>query len=210
MEKSTVYFTDFRCPVGTSQLDKLKKLCIAAGIKDIDMEGKFVAIKMHFGELGNMAFLRPNYAKVVADLCKEQGGLPFLTDCNTLYVGRRKHALEHITAAYENGFSPFSTGCHIIIADGLKGTDEAYVTVPGGELVQEAKIGKALMDADIVISLNHFKGHEATGFGGAIKNIGMGGGSRAGKMEMHHDCKPHISERGAPISENKKAHIDLD
>mgnify|MGYP000116834037 CR=1 FL=1 len=76
MEKSTVYFTDFRCPVGTSQLDKLKKLCIAAGIKDIDMEGKFVAIKMHFGELGNMAFLRPNYAKVVADLCKEQGGLP--------------------------------------------------------------------------------------------------------------------------------------
>ena len=91
MEKSTVYFTDFRCPVGTSQLDKLKKLCIAAGIKDIDMEGKFVAIKMHFGELGNMAFLRPNYAKVVADLCKEQGGLPFLTDCNTLYPGSRKN-----------------------------------------------------------------------------------------------------------------------
>ena len=78
MEKSTVYFTDFRCPVGTSQLDKLKKLCVAAGIKDIDMDGKFVAIKMHFGELGNMAFLRPNYAKVVADLCKEQGGMPFL------------------------------------------------------------------------------------------------------------------------------------
>ena len=76
MEKSTVYFTDFRCPVGTSQLDKLKKLCVAAGIKDIDMDGKFVAIKMHFGELGNMAFLRPNYAKVVADLCKEQGGMP--------------------------------------------------------------------------------------------------------------------------------------
>ena len=83
MEKPTVYFTDFRCPVGTSQLDKLKKLCIAAGIKDIDMDGKFVAIKMHFGELGNLAFLRPNYAKVVADLCKEQGGMPFLTDCNT-------------------------------------------------------------------------------------------------------------------------------
>ena len=80
MGKSTVYFTDFRCPVGTSQLDKLKKLCIAAGIKDIDMDGKFVAIKMHFGELGNMAFLRPNYAKVIADLCKEQGGMPFLTE----------------------------------------------------------------------------------------------------------------------------------
>ena len=78
MEKSTVYFTDFRCHVGTSQLDKLKKLCVAAGIKNIDMDGKFVAIKMHFGELGNLAFLRPNYAKAVADLCKEQGGMPFL------------------------------------------------------------------------------------------------------------------------------------
>ena len=87
MEKSTVYFTDFRCKVGTSQLDKLKKLCIAAGIKNIDMDGKFVAIKIHFGELGNLAFLRPNYAKVVADLCKELGGMPFLTDCNTLYPG---------------------------------------------------------------------------------------------------------------------------
>ena len=122
MEKSTVYFTDFRCPVGTSQLDKLKKLCIAAGIKDIDMEGKFVAIKMHFGELGNMAFLRPNYAKVVADLCKEQGGLPFLTDCNTLYPGSRKNALEHLDCANLNGFNTITTGCQIIIGDGVRGT----------------------------------------------------------------------------------------
>ena len=99
MEKSTVYFTDFRCSVGTSQLDKLKKLCVAAGIKNIDMDGKFVAIKMHFGELGNLAFLRPNYAKAVADLCKEQGGMPFLTDCNTLYPGSRKNALDHLDCA---------------------------------------------------------------------------------------------------------------
>ena len=91
MEKSTVYFTDFRCPVGTSQLDKLKKLCVAAGIKDIDMDGKFVAIKMHFGELGNMAFLRPNYAKVVADLCKEQGGMPFLTVIPFIREAERTH-----------------------------------------------------------------------------------------------------------------------
>ena len=85
MEASTVYFTDFRCPVGTSLTEKLRRLCLAAGIRNIDMDGRFVAIKMHFGELGNLAYLRPNYAKVVADLCKEQGGLPFLTDCNTLY-----------------------------------------------------------------------------------------------------------------------------
>ena len=197
MEKSTVYFTDFRCPVGKSYCggyENRRTGCeYAAGIKNIDMEGKFVAIKMHFGELGNMAFLRPNYAKAVADLCKEQGGLPFLTDCNTLYVGSRKNAVDHLETAYMNGFTPYATGCPVIIADGLKGTDEALVPVDG-EYIKEAKVGRALMDADILISLTHFKGHEATGFGGAIKNIGMGCGSRAGKMEQHAQGKPEINE----------------
>ena len=159
MEKAKVYFTDMRTGYGGLSLpQKLAKLIKAAGIGNIDFNKKFAAIKIHFGEPGNVSYLRPNYAKAVADVVKEFGGMPFLTDCNTLYVGRRKHALEHITAAYENGFSPFSTGCHVIIADGLKGTDEAYVPVPGGEVVKEAKIGKALMDADIIISLNHLKG----------------------------------------------------
>ena len=193
MEASTVYYTDFRCPVGTSLTEKLRRLCIAAGIKSIDMDGKFVAIKMHFGELGNLSFLRPNYARAVADVVKELGGKPFLTDCNTLYVGSRKNALEHIDTAYQNGFTPYATGCQIIIADGLKGTDEALVPVEGGEYVREAKIGQALMDADIVISLTHFKGHEQAGFGGAMKNLGMGGGSRAGKMEQHAAGKPNVS-----------------
>ena len=117
MEASTVYYTDFRCPVGTSLTEKLRRLCIAAGIKSIDMDGKFVAIKMHFGELGNLAFLRPNYAKAVADLCKAQGGVPFLTDCNTLYPGSRKNALEHLDCANLNGFNTITTGCQIIIGD---------------------------------------------------------------------------------------------
>lgn len=196
MEKAKVYFTDFRTPYGgPSMPQKLQKLMRKAGIADINFKKQFVAIKMHFGEPGNISYLRPNYAKAVVDLVKELGGYPFLTDCNTLYVGRRKHALEHIDTAYENGFNPFATGCHVIIADGLKGTDEAFVPVPGGELVKEAKIGRALMDADIVISLTHFKGHEMAGFGGALKNLGMGGGSRAGKMEMHSDGKPRVSQK---------------
>ena len=193
-EKAVVYFTDFRCKVGTSQLDKLRKLCIAAGIKNIDMDGKFVAIKMHFGELGNLAFLRPNYAKTVADLCKELGGMPFLTDCNTLYAGSRKNALEHMDCANLNGFNTVTTGCQIIIGDGLRGTDDVEVPVVNGEYCKTAKIGRAVMDADIFISLTHFKGHEATGFGGAIKNIGMGCGSRAGKMDQHKSGKPAIRE----------------
>ena len=194
MSRSKVYFTDFRCPVGTSITEKLRRLCLAAGIKNIDMENKFVAIKMHFGELGNLAYLRPQYAKCVADIVKEQGGRPFLTDCNTLYPGSRKHALEHMDCANLNGFNPISTGCQVIIADGLKGTDDIEVPVRGGEYVETAKIGRAIMDADVFISLAHFKGHEATGFGGALKNIGMGCGSRAGKMEQHSSGKCVVNE----------------
>ena len=194
MEKSKVYFTDFRVQVGTSLTQKLRNLCIAAGIKKMDMEGKFVAIKMHFGELGNMAFLRPQYAKVIADLVKEQGGHPFLTDCNTLYPGSRKHALEHMDCANLNGFNTVTTGCQIIIGDGLRGTDEVEVPVKNGEYVKAAKIGRAIMDADIVISLAHFKGHEMTGFGGALKSLGMGCGSRAGKMEQHSSGKCKVNQ----------------
>ena len=191
MEKSKVYFTDFRARPGYNLLQKLQRLIKEAGINNIDFENKYVAIKIHFGEPGNLAYLRPNYSKAVADVVKELGGKPFLTDCNTLYVGGRKNAIDHIDAAYQNGFTPYSTGCHVIIADGLKGTDESYIEIDG-EYVKTAKIGRAIMDADIVISLNHFKGHELAGFGGAIKNIGMGCGSRAGKMEMHSNGKPTV------------------
>ena len=193
MEKSKVYFSDFRTPAyGDGIPTKLKKLIKAAGIGNIEMDGRFVAIKMHFGELGNVSFLRPNFAKAVVDVVKEFGGKPFLTDCNTMYPGYRKNALEHLYCAWENGFNPLSTGCPIIIADGLKGTDDIEVPVQGGEYVKTAKIGRAIMDADVFISLTHFKGHEITGFGGAIKNIGMGCGSRAGKTEQHSSSKPVI------------------
>ena len=195
-ERSKVYFADFRAPSWRENLpQKLARLMMTAGFGDIDMEGKYVAIKMHFGEPGNLAYLRPNWAKVVVDLVKSQGGMPFLTDCNTLYIGGRKNALDHIESAYVNGFSPFSTGCHILIGDGLKGSDDVEVPVEGGEYVKEAKIGRAIMDADVFVSLTHFKGHEQAGMGGALKNIGMGCGSRRGKMEMHSAGKPYVKEK---------------
>lgn len=195
MEKAKVYFTDFRTEAyGDGLPTKLKKLIKKAGIGQIDMTGKFAAIKLHFGELGNISYLRPNYAKAVADVVKEFGGRPFLTDCNTMYPGSRKNALEHLECAWENGFTPLSVGCPILIGDGLKGTDDMSVPVSGCEYVKEARIGRAVMDADVFISLTHFKGHEVTGFGGAIKNIGMGCGSRAGKTEQHSDSKAQIDE----------------
>ena len=194
MNPSKVYFTDLRTTIGVSQLDKLERLIRAAGIGDIDFDHKMTAIKIHFGEPGNLTFLRPNYARRVADVVKSLGGVPFLTDCNTLYPGRRKNALEHIESAYENGFTPYATGCQVIIGDGLKGSDDIEVPVRNGQYVKAAKIGRAIMDADVFISLSHFKGHEQTGFGGALKNIGMGCGSRRGKMEQHAAGKPEVSQ----------------
>lgn len=223
MDKSNVYFTTFKATGYENLLQKLHRLMKTAGFENIDFTDKYAAIKIHFGEYGNLAFLRPNYAKVVADYVKELGGKPFLTDCNTLYVGSRKNALDHMDTAYVNGFSPLQTGCHVIIGDGLKGTDEAIVPIDG-EYVKEARIGQAIMDADVFISLTHFKGHEMAGFGGAIKNIGMGCGSRAGKMEQHNEGKPQVNQdacvgcgacfkicaHAAPVIENGKATIDHD
>ncbi len=224
MHPSKVYYTDFRADYKENLLQKLHRLCVTAGIKEIDFNNKYTAIKLHFGEYGNLAFLRPNYARVVADLVRELGGKPFLTDCNTLYVGSRKNALDHLDTAYANGFSPLTVGCQVLIGDGLKGTDELEVPVEGGVYCKTAKIGRAVMDADVFISLNHFKGHECTGFGGALKNIGMGCGSRAGKMDMHSDGKPfvqtnkcigcracaRICAHDAPEFTENKAHINED
>ena len=206
---SKVYYSDLRANYRENLQDKLTKLMKAAGMGDIDFDHKYAAIKMHFGEPGNLAYLRPNWARTVADFVRERGGMPFLTDCNTLYVGGRKNALDHLDSAMLNGFFPMTTGCQIIIADGLKGTDEVAVPVEGGEYVTEAKIGRAIMDADVFISLTHFKGHGMTGFGGALKNIGMGGGSRAGKMEMHSAGKPLVNKKrcvGCHICATQCAH----
>ena len=227
MEKAKVFFTDFRTPAGGDGLPtKLKKLIMKAGIGEMDLDGKFVAIKMHFGELGNISYLRPNYARAVVDVVKALGGKPYLTDCNTLYPGSRKNALEHLECAWQNGFTPLTVGCPILIGDGLKGTDDVAVPVEGGEYVKEARIGRAVMDADVFISLTHFKGHESTGFGGTIKNIGMGCGSRAGKKDQHSHGKAQIDEaacRGCKRcmrecandglvfdEETRKMHVDLD
>jgi len=219
---SKVYFTDMHVTMRANLQKKLEILMKKTGFEKIDFSGKFVAVKLHFGEPGNLAYLRPNYAKTVCDYIKKLGGKPFVTDCNTLYVGGRKNGLDHLDSAYMNGYNPFATGVHTIIADGIKGLDEHLVPVKNGEYVKEAKIGSAIMDADIIVSLNHFKGHELTGFGGALKNLGMGCGSRAGKMEMHSAGKPVVNQdlcigcgmcrnicaHDAPAIKNGKAAID--
>ena len=191
MEKAKVYFTNFRARPDMNLLQKLRRLIEAAGMPSMPLKDKFTAVKIHFGEPGNLAFLRPNYAKVVVDALKDMGARPFLTDCNTLYTGMRRNALDHLDAAYQNGFSPLQTGCHVIIADGLTGTDDVSVPIDG-EYCREALIGRAIMDAEAVVTLNHCKCPEGTGIGGALKYLGMGCGSTAGKRHMHHEGKPTV------------------
>lgn len=191
MEKSKVYFTDLRTVPGNDLLTKLERLIRKAGITDIDFDGKFTAVKIHFGEPGNMAYIRPNYAARVVDVVRSLGAKVYLTDSNTLYSGGRSNAVDHLNAAMENGFNRIGAHADVIIADGLKGTD--FKEVPsGGKLCPSPKIGAAIADADIVISMNHFKGHEQSGFGGALKNLGMGSASVGGKLELHSSSQPCI------------------
>ncbi len=190
---SNVYFTSMRTrPGGDNLLQKLDKLITKGGIGDIDMKGKYVAIKMHFGEAGNLAYLRPSFARIVAEKVKSLGGMPYLVDCNTLYVGGRHNGIDHMRTAEMNGFNSVTTGCHVVIGDGIKGTDEVLVPVKNGEVVKTAYIGAGVDSADIIISLAHFKGHEGAGFGGSMKNIGMGCGSIAGKKDQHSSGQPQV------------------
>lgn len=191
METSKVYFTNLRTTPSSNLLDKMERLVKRAGIANIDFQNQFVAIKIHFGEPGNLAFIRPNYAARMATLLRNLGAKPFLTDCNTLYSGRRANAVDHLESAMENGFNPISAKCDVIIADGLKGTEYREIEIDG-EYCKAPKIGSAIADADIIISMNHFKGHEQTGFGGALKNLGMGCASVGGKLELHSASQPRI------------------
>jgi uncharacterized Fe-S center protein len=208
MEKSKVYFVDFHTSPQMNMLKKLRKLIDIAGVDQIDFEKKITAIKIHFGEPGNLSYIRPNYAAVVVKMIKEKEGLPFITDANTLYKGRRSNAVDHLQSAMENGFNPLALGCNVIIADGVKGTDFREIEV-NQKNVKKAKIATAIADSDIIITMNHFKGHEMTGFGGAMKNIGMGCGSVGGKLEMHSDSQPYIVAEnctGCEVCVNNCAH----
>lgn len=188
---SKVFFTDLRAAENSNLLQKLERMVRRAGIENIDVKDKFVALKIHFGEMGNVAYIRPNFAAVIVRIIREMGGKPFLTDCNTLYSGSRSNAVDHIHTAMVNGFNPISAGCDVLIADGLRGKDERIIDI-GGTYCPEPKIGAAIAEADIVISISHFKGHEMAGFGGALKNLGMGCGSVAGKQEMHSTAQPRV------------------
>lgn len=184
-------------PVRTAHKDSLVKragrLLERAGLSRVVEEGDLVAVKLHFGESGNTGFVRPVYLREVVARIKAAGGRPFLTDANTLYRGARGNSVDHIACALHNGFSYSTVEAPIIIADGLDGRDAVDVAIRGGRHFEEVRIGSAAVHADALVVVSHFKGHEATGFGGALKNIGMGLGCRSAKQRMHADFRPEVT-----------------
>jgi uncharacterized Fe-S center protein len=223
MGASEVYFTDMHTTPSLNLLKKMEKVIRAAGFEKIDFDRRMTALKIHFGEPGNLAYLRPNYAARIVKMVKEKGGKPYLTDCNTLYYGERSNAPDHLEAAFSNGYNPLSAGCHVVIGDGIKGTDYREIAV-NLDYTRNAMIGAAVADADVIISLNHFKGHEQTGFGGALKNLGMGCASVGGKLFLHSGNPPVIFEKNCTgcnmcvincahdavrLMSNRTAHIDV-
>lgn len=169
--------------------DKIKQLMAKTAIPDIICKNEFVAVKIHFGEKGNKGYIQPKFVKPVVAEIKSIGAKPFLTDANTIYKGTRTDAVEHLNTAYEHGFDRCE--CPVIIADGLRGN--SYVAVDVNlKHFKNVKIARDIHYADKIIFLTHFKGHEISGFGGALKNIGMGCASRQGKYELHNAVKPDI------------------
>lgn len=190
VSSAKVFFTPVRTTTKRSLISRCGELLERAGLAGVVAEKDLVAVKMHFGEMGNTGFVQPMFVREVVQRIKNAGGSPFLTDANTLYRGERSNAVDHVTCAIRNGFSFATVGAPILIADGLDGREAVDVPIEGAKHFDTVRIGAAAAHADALISVTHFKGHEATGFGGALKNIGMGLGSRSAKQRMHSDFNP--------------------
>lgn len=192
--KSKVYFIDLRTDYKENLLQKIARLLKTAGISKIIKKRDLVAVKLHFGESGNTAFIRPVFIRKIVESIRSHGGIPFLTDCNTLYAGTRSDAPNHYTTAVSNGFAYSVVNAPIIIADGLRGRSEVAVAI-NQKHFKEVYIGSEIIHADSLLSAAHFKGHELSGFGGTIKNLGMGCASRKGKLAQHSTVAPKIKRK---------------
>jgi hypothetical protein len=195
MPKSTVYYLNFARHRSESLLTQLAKLLKISGLSEVVSKSDLTAVKLHIGEKGNLAYLRPPLAGVVVEQIKALGAAPFITDSTTLYVGKRKDGVSLSSLAIRHGFAPPQLDAPFLPADGLRGDDVTELPSPveGGETV---KMGAIVAGANSLVCLSHFKGHEQTSFGGAIKNLSMGCAAKAGKFYMHVDSKPIVREEG--------------
>lgn len=191
--KSTVYFADLRTSHKENLLDKLSKLMRSCRLAELISPHELTAVKLHFGEKGNHAFVRPIFIRRIVDEIKARGASPFLTDSSTLYPGERKEAVSALRCAIENGFAFAVVNAPLIMSDGLRGQTSTDVII-AGDLLKSVSIGSEIVEADSLVAVSHFKCHELTGFGGALKNLGMGCASRAGKLVQHSTVAPKVAE----------------
>ncbi|MGE4578461.1 MAG: DUF362 domain-containing protein [Desulfuromonadales bacterium] len=189
-----VYFADMRAGHRENLFNKLTRLLDVAGIERVVQRGDLTAVKIHFGEKGGHAYIRPTFLRRVVDRVKALGGKPFLTDSCTLYPGERKEAVSALTCGIENGFAYAVVGAPLIMCDGLRGQSATRVPIEGG-LLPSVSIAQEILEADVLIAVSHFKCHELTGFGGALKNLAMGCSSREGKLEQHSNVAPKVAEK---------------
>lgn len=189
---STVYFAGRRAKSHRESLvRKVDRLFDRVGAAKLIEKNSLVAVKLHFGERGGSTYIHPVLVRRVVDKIKSAGGKPFLCDTNTLYAGGRNNAPDHLETALQHGFAYATVGAPVLIADGLRGRDYHAVKIKGKHF-SEVQIASAVVEADAMVVLSHVKGHMITGFGGAIKNLGMGCGNRSGKQKMHSALKPVI------------------
>ncbi len=191
---SPVYFVDLKTSLKENRLQRISQLLDQVPFSRPLAKNNLVAIKIHFGEKGNTAYVRPIYLRPITDKVRAWGGKPFVTDANTLYVGTRAESVSHLQTALENGFSYDTVGAPLIIADGIKGKSAVKVTIKKKNF-KSVSIAADIVDADAFISVAHFKGHELSGFGGTIKNVGMGCASREGKLSQHSNIAPKVARK---------------
>lgn len=186
-----VYFLDLKASPKENRLARIGRLLDQVPFSKPLSKKNLVAVKIHFGEKGNTAYVKPIYVRPITDKIRAWGGKPFLTDANTLYVGTRSDSVSHLQTALENGFSFTTVGAPLVIADGLKGKSTIRVPIHKQNF-QTVSIAADIVDADALVSVAHFKGHELSGFGGTLKNLGMGCASREGKLSQHSNLAPKV------------------
>jgi uncharacterized Fe-S center protein len=189
-----VYFLDLKASPKENRLDRLGRLLDQVPFSKPLQKNNLVAVKIHFGEKGNTAYVKPIYVRPITDKIRSWGGKPFLTDANTLYVGTRSDSVSHLQTALENGFSFTVVGAPLLIADGLKGKSAIRVSI-NQQHYKKVSLAADIVDADALVSIAHFKGHELSGFGGTIKNVGMGCASREGKLSQHSNIAPKVTRK---------------
>ncbi len=201
--------------------EKLRKLLEKSKILDFIRKEYKVGVKLHFGEEGNAAFVRPEHVRVICDEIISKGATAFLSDANTLYRGRRLNSKDHLALAREHGFTKEAVGIDTVIPDDTKKENTVDIKI-NRKFIKTAKIARFFIDTNALVAVSHFKGHMLTGFGGALKNIGMGCATREGKLTQHCDVSPIVyADRctgcgecaivcpvGAIQIENKKSVLD--